>query len=345
MEFSARDIANMIDGIIEGNEEAKVNTVSKIEEAASGALTFLANPKYTEYIYSTNATAAIVSTDFVPENKLPENLTLIKVKEPYGAFAKLLEAYDSFNKPKPSISKHASIHESAKIGEGVYIEAFVSIGAGTVIGDGVSIYSNTSIGDNAVIEKDSVINSGCSVYRDSKIGKGCIIHSGAIIGADGFGFAPKADGFQKVVQIGNVILEDNVEIGANTCIDRATLGSTIIRKNVKLDNFIQIAHNVEIGENTVIAAQTGIAGSTKIGKNCMIGGQVGIIGHIEIADGVKIAAQSGIGHAIKEENSIVQGSPAIPNRDFKRAYLYFTKLPDIKSKLDKLEMAINNKDS
>ncbi|MFT6678899.1 MAG: UDP-3-O-[3-hydroxymyristoyl] glucosamine N-acyltransferase, partial [Granulosicoccus sp.] len=331
MEFSASEIAGIIQGVVSGNEGEKVTMVSKIEEAEKGSLTFLSNPKYIEFIYSTRASVAIVGEDFNPEKSLPETLTLVKVKDPYVAFATLLTAYDSVTKPKPSISSQSSISENAEIGKNVFIGAFVSIADGAKIGDGAMIYNNSSIGENATIGDNVIINSNCSVYRDSIIGNGCIIHSGAIIGADGFGFAPKADGFQKIVQIGNVILEENVEIGANTCIDRATLGSTIIRKNVKLDNFIQVAHGVEIGENTVIAAQTGIAGSTKIGKNCLIGGQVGIIGHIEIADGVKIAAQSGIGQSITEKDSIHQGSPALPNRDFKRSYLYFTKLPDIKS--------------
>ena len=333
MEFSAKEIAALIDGIIEGSESVKVTSLAKIEEAQPGTLTFLANPKYTEFIYDTNASIAIVATSFVAEKPLPENLTLIKLQDPYAGFAKLLAAYEQMMDNEVGISKLAAIHPNAKIGEGVYISDFVKVEDGAVIGDNTRIYSNVSIGKNVSIGQNCKIQDGVRIYNNSVIGNDCIIHSNTVIGSDGFGFAPNsANNYQKVPQIGNVIIEDHVEIGSGTMIDRATLGSTVIRKGVKLDNLIQVAHNVEIGENTVIAAQTGIAGSSKIGKNCMIGGQVGIAGHLKIGDGVKIAAQSGIGSNIKD-NEIVQGSPAIPIGEFKRAYVYFKNLPKLNDEI------------
>jgi UDP-3-O-[3-hydroxymyristoyl] glucosamine N-acyltransferase len=338
MEFSANQISELLQGKIEGNGETSVSTLSKIEEGKSGSLSFLANPKYTEYIYDTEASIVIVGNDFIAERELKHKPTLIRVEDAYGAFGKLLEMYNQVKNNKVGISNSAIISESAVIGKDVYLGENVVIGDNTTVADGVKIFPHSFIGDNASIGANTTIFAGARIYSETQIGKECVIHSGAILGADGFGFAPNSEGnYKKVPQIGNVILEDYVEIGANTCIDRATLGSTIIRKGVKLDNLIQIAHNVEIGENTVIAAQTGVAGSTKIGKNCMIGGQVGIVGHLKIADEVKIAAQSGIGNSIVKKGAIVQGSPSIPIGDYKRSYVMFRKLPSMASQIRDLE--------
>lgn len=337
MEFSAQQIASLLEGQIEGDNQITVHNLSKIEEGKPGTLSFLANLKYEPYIYQTKASIAIVDESFTPSQPIPNTLTLIKVKSAQAAFAKLLEMYNQVKQAASGIHEKAVIESSAKIGEGVYIGAGVYIGNNTKLGNNVKIYPNTYIGDNVTIGDNTVIYSNVNVYTDCIIGKECTLHSGVILGGDGFGFVPNSENnYHKVPQIGNAILEDHVEIGANTTIDRATLGSTIIRKGVKLDNLIQVAHNVEIGENTVIAAQTGVAGSTKIGKNCMIGGQVGIIGHLKIADGVKIAAQSGIGQNIEQENSIWQGSPAFNVGDYKRSYVLFRGLPKIKQQLDKL---------
>jgi len=338
MEFSANQISELLQGNIEGNGETSVSTLSKIEEGKSGSLSFLANPKYTEYIYETEASIVIVGNDFIAERKLQHNPTLIRVEDAYGAFGKLLEMYNQVKNNKIGIAASAIVSESAVMGKDVYLGENVVIGDNTTVADGVKIFPHSFIGDNASIGSNTTIFAGARIYSETQIGKECVIHSGTILGADGFGFAPNSEGnYKKVPQIGNVILEDFVEIGANTCVDRATLGSTIIRKGVKLDNLIQIAHNVEIGENTVIAAQTGIAGSTKIGKNCMIGGQVGIVGHVKIADEVKIAAQSGIGNSITEKGAIVQGSPSIPIGDYKRSYVMFRKLPSMASQIHDLE--------
>jgi UDP-3-O-[3-hydroxymyristoyl] glucosamine N-acyltransferase len=338
MKFSALQIASMLNGIVEGDNEVAVSGLSKIEEGTPGTLTFLANPKYTSFIYQTKASIAIVSKDFVAEETLPNTLTIIRVDDAYASFAKLLEAYNQLTKPKPSIHASAVIADSATIGKDVYIGAFVYIGENTQIGDGAAIHAGTIIGDKVSVGNNSTINAGVKIYADCQIGNHCTLHAGVVIGGDGFGFAPNSENnYAKVPQIGNVIIEDHVEVGANSTIDRATLGSTIIRKGVKIDNLIQIAHNVEIGENTVIAAQTGIAGSTKIGKNCMIGGQVGIVGHITIADGTKIAAQSGVGSDIKEPNTIIQGSPAFSIMDYKKSYVGFRKLPDLMRRIEDLE--------
>lgn len=338
MQFSASQIAGMLQGEIAGDANAAVSSLSKIEEGKPGTLTFLANPKYTEFIYNTGATIAIVARDFAPERALPDGLTLIKVADPYACFAQLLAAYNQMRQPAPGISDKAHLSEQATVGEGVYIGEFSYVGQGCKIGKGAMIYPNCYIGDGAIIGDGTTVFSGVRVYADCVIGNNCTLHSGVIIGGDGFGFAPNAENnYQKVPQIGNVIIEDHVEVGSNTTIDRATLGSTIIRKGVKLDNLIQVAHNVEIGENTVIAAQTGIAGSTKIGRDCMIGGQVGIVGHITIADGTKIAAQSGVGHSIKDPNTIVQGSPAFAIMDYKKAYIGFMKLPELIKQVAQLE--------
>jgi len=341
MKFSVKQIAEIIEGKIEGNCEAILSTFSKIEEGGNESLTFLANPKYTHYIYETTATACIVDNDFVAEK--PITTTLIRVKNSYTAFAKLLEFYNSMKSSKVGISEHACIAKSAKIGENCYIAEFVSIGENVKIGNNVKIYPHTYISDNCAIGNNTTLFAGVKIYEECIVGNQCTIHAGVVIGADGFGFAPQQDDeYKKVAQIGNVIIEDNVEIGANTCIDRATIGSTIIRKGVKLDNLIQVAHNVEIGENTVIAAQSGVAGSAKIGKNCMFGGQVGISGHITIADEVKMAAQTGISNNITTPGVILMGSPAFEASLYKKVYVYFRKLPELVKRIDLLERKSNS---
>jgi UDP-3-O-[3-hydroxymyristoyl] glucosamine N-acyltransferase len=339
MEFTAQQIADLLQGKVEGDPQTRVNRLSKIEEGEPGSLTFLANPKYEEFIYSTAASLVIVGDQFVPERAI--STTLVKVKDPYKSFAVLLDTYNKISMSKTGIEEPNSIASSARIGENPYIGAFVYIGENSVIGDRVKLFPGVYIGNNVVIGDDTILFPGVRVYSECKIGNECRIHAGVVIGGDGFGFAPQDDSnYLKVAQIGNVIIEDHVEIGSNTTIDRATLGSTIIRKGVKLDNLIQVAHNVEIGEHTVIAAQTGIAGSTKIGRFCMIGGQVGIVGHLVIADKVKIAAQSGIGTSITKEGEIVQGSPAFFIGDYKKSYVGFRKLPELASRIEELEKII-----
>lgn len=343
MDFIASQIAGLLEGTVVGNENISVNNLSKIEEGQPNTLSFLSNLKYEEYLYITGASIVIVDKSFEPSKSIPNTCTLIKVESAQAAFAKLLEIYNQVKRKKSGIHPSSYISDSATIGEEVYIGANCSIGDNVTIGNNVHVYPNSYIGDNVKIGDDCMFFAGVRVYSDCLIGKSCTLHSGVIIGGDGFGFVPNRNGnYSKVPQIGNAILEDHVEIGSNTTIDRATLGSTIIRKGVKLDNLIQVAHNVEIGENTVIAAQTGIAGSTKIGKNCMIGGQVGIVGHITIADEVKIAAQSGVGHAITEKGQILQGSPAFPIGDYKRSYVVYRGLPDLKRKVDELEKKLSN---
>lgn len=339
MKFTAQQIADLVKGKITGNAAAEVNSLSKIEEGKPGTLSFLANPKYLPFIYSTKATVVIVNNDFVPEQ--PVEATLIRVEDAYKSFASLLEVYNKIIRDKKGIETPSFISASAKVGKDVYVGAFAYIGNNAVVGNNVKIYPGSYVGDNVKLKDNTTLFAGVKIYSDCEIGSNCTLHACVIIGADGFGFAPNESGYNKVAQIGNVIIEDNVEIGAGTSIDRATLGSTIIRKGVKLDNLIQIAHNVEVGENTVIAAQTGVAGSTRIGKNCMIGGQVGIIGHLTIADGVKIAAQSGIGASITTPNEIVQGSPAFNISDYKRTYVLFRKLPLLEKRIIELEKIIS----
>jgi UDP-3-O-[3-hydroxymyristoyl] glucosamine N-acyltransferase len=328
MEFTAAKLAEVLNGEVDGDPAVRVNRLSKIEEGTNGSLSFLANPKYTDFIYSTGASVVIVNKDFNASK--PVSATLIRVSNAYESFAALLEMYQAARNSKSGIEDPSHVSKSAKLGNSCYVGAFSYIGENVEIGNNVKIYPHSFIGDNCRIGDNTVINAGVKIYNDCIIGKECTLHSGVIIGADGFGFTPNAENnYKKVPQTGNVVIEDHVEVGSNTTIDRATLGSTVIRKGVKLDNLIQIAHNVEIGENTVIAAQTGIAGSTRIGRNCMIGGQVGIVGHISIADGVKIAAQSGVGHSITIEGEIVQGSPAFNIGDYKRSYVLFRKLPEL----------------
>tara|TARA_Y100001933_G_scaffold200353_1_gene201493 strand:+ start:3544 stop:4608 length:1065 start_codon:yes stop_codon:yes gene_type:complete len=335
MKFTATQIAGILEGEVEGNPQTAVHKLSKIEEGEKGSLTFLANPKYTPYIYSTKASITIVNKDFVPEQEL--STTLIKVDDAYKSFSKLLEYYNQVKNNKIGIENPSYISESAEYGEGFYLGAFSYLGDNVNIGKNVKVYPNVYIGDNVSIGDNVMVFAGAKIYSESIIGNNCVIHSGAIIGADGFGFTPDENGeYSKVPQTGNVILEDNVDVGAGTTIDRATLGSTILRKGVKLDNQIQIAHNVEIGEHTAIAAQTGIAGSTKIGKNCLIGGQVGIVGHITIGDRVKIQAQSGIGRNVKDDE-VLQGSPAINYGDFNKSYVHFKNLPKIINRINDLE--------
>ncbi|KAB8153548.1 UDP-3-O-(3-hydroxymyristoyl)glucosamine N-acyltransferase [Kordia sp. TARA_039_SRF] len=340
MKFTATQIAGILEGDIVGNPEAEVSKLSKIEEGTEGSLTFLANPKYTQYIYSTRASITIVNKEFTPEEEV--HTTLIKVEDAYKSFSKLLEYYNKVKMNKIGVEQPTFISDSATYGEELYFGAFSYMGENVKIGDYVKVYPNAYIGDNVIIGNNVIIFAGAKIYSESVIGDNCVIHSGAIVGADGFGFAPNERGeYQKVPQTGNVILEANVDIGAGTTIDRATLGSTIIRKGVKLDNQIQIAHNVEIGENTVIAAQTGIAGSTKIGKNCMIGGQVGIVGHITIGDNVRIQAQSGIGRNVKDGETL-QGSPALNYGDYNKSYVYFKNLPKLAKTVNQIEKKIND---
>lgn len=338
MEFSARQIADILQGRVDGNEDVLVHRLAKIEEGENGTLTFLANEKYEQYIYTTAASIAIVNEDFSPESDLPSALTLIRVKDAYAAFAQLLQHYNTYRHQHTGVADSAVINQNSQLGEDVYVGHMTIIMQDTQIGENTKIYPQCYIGEGVRIGKNCLIHPGVRILDDTHIGDNCVIHTGTVIGSDGFGFAPNnANEYQKVAQIGNVIIEDHVEIGANVSIDRATLGSTRIRKGVKLDNLIQVAHNVEIGENTVIAAQTGIAGSTKIGKNCMIGGQVGIVGHITIADGVKIAAQSGISASIIKEGEVVQGSPAFNIRKYKMSYIGFRRLPEMEDRLRTLE--------
>lgn len=338
MEFKVEQIAELLGAEVVGDKEAVITTVCKIEKGFKGGLTFLANPKYTHYIYETEATAAIVNQSFVPEH--PVKCTLIKVADSYSAFAKLLDFYIKSKPVKRGISKHACIAESAQIGENVYIGEFVSIGENVVVGDNTQIFPQVCLGDNAKVGSNTVLNAGVKVYAECVIGSNCIIHAGAVIGADGFGFAPQDDNFIKIPQIGNVVIEDNVEIGANTCIDRATMGSTVIHQNVKLDNLIQIAHNVEIGEGSAFAAQVGIAGSAKVGKHCIMGGQSAVAGHIALGDKIMVGAKAGVTHSL-QDGQIVLGQPAIPFNEEKRLIIYRKKLPELYKRVSELEKKLS----
>ena len=334
-----QQIADYLKGTVEGDGALKVSELSKIEEGRPGTLTFLSNPKYTQYIYTTQASACLVNKDFVAEQSL--TTTLIRVDNAYECLAKLLTLVDSFKPKKQGISAKSDIHETAKLGENVYVGAFVAIGANVVIGNNVKIYANTVIDDNVVVGDDSVIYAGVKIYEGCRIGKRCVLHAGVVVGSDGFGHAPDAEGhYHKIPQIGNVVIEDDVELGANTTVDRATMGSTIIRRGVKIDNLVQVAHNVEIGEDTVIAAQSGIAGSTKIGKHCMFGGQVGVAGHITIADGSIFGGKSGVTSTIKEPNKVWQGYPVMPIMGFRKLNVLQKQLPDLAHKIYDLEKKI-----
>ncbi len=340
MEFTAQKIAELLGGRVEGNPDVTIDRVIKIDGDETGGLSFLANPKYESFIYTTGADVVIVGNDFSPEKEL--TTTLIRVEEPYLAIATLLDMYSKMKLDKTGISENAFIHESATIGKNAYVGDFAYIGKDVVLGDDVKIYPQTYIGDNSRLGEGSIVFAGVRLYHDTVIGKDCRIHSGVIIGSDGFGFAPTENNeYVKVAQIGNVVIEDHVEIGSNTTIDRATIGSTFIRKGVKLDNLIQVAHNVEIGEHTVIAAHVGISGSVKIGRNCMIGGQVGFVGHIKIGDNVKIGAQAGVVASV-QDGEIIIGSPAIDRRQFIRSAIHFKNLHSIVERLDNLEKKLGD---
>lgn len=344
MEFTAKMIADFLRGTVVGDPGVKVNTIARIEEGFSGALSFLANPKYEQYIYTTESTIVLVNENFTPSS--PVKATMVKVEDSYKAFAALLTLYEQSKPVKRGVHPTAVIEESAKIGNDVYLGPYAYIGENVVIGDNCRIYSHVSIGDNTTVGNGCKIYNGVKVYHECKIGNNCTIHAGSVIGADGFGFAPQSETeFMKIPQIGNVVIEDNVEIGANSCIDRATIGSTIIRSGVKLDNLIQIGHNVEIGNNTVMAAQTGIAGSTNIGRNCMFAGQVGITGHIKVADGTKIGAQAGIAGAVKNPDTTLLGSPAMDSHAFLKSWVVYRKLPELSATVEKLKKLLKESDN
>lgn len=341
MEFSAKQIADFIGGHVEGDENAKVHTFAKIEEGQPGAISFLSNPKYTHFLYETKSTIVLINDDLQLEKEV--SATLIRVKNAYEAVARLLQLYESMKPKKTGIDPLASVSPKASIGKDVYVGAFAVIGDGVVIGDGSQIYPHVVIGDQAKLGNNCLIYANVTIYHDCKIGNNVTIHAGSVIGADGFGFAPNVEGYEKIPQIGIVIIEDNVEIGANTCIDRSTMGATIVHKGVKLDNLIQIAHNCEVGENTVMSAQVGLAGSTKVGSWCMFGGQVGLSGHITIGDHVNLGGQSGIHSSLKSNQTLI-GSPAIEPTNFFKSSAIFRKLPDLykeiytlRKELDKLK--------
>jgi UDP-3-O-[3-hydroxymyristoyl] glucosamine N-acyltransferase len=339
MQFTAQQLALMLNGTVEGDPAVQVNQLGKIEEAQAGSLSFLANPKYEQYLYTTDASAVIVNNDQALAQ--PVKATLIRVENAYSAITVLLEMYNTLKLNKTGIEQPSFIHPSATIGENAYIGAFAYIGPNVKIGNNCKIYPQTYIADDVELADNVTLYAGVKVYFDCKIGNNVIIHSGTIIGADGFGFAPVGDGtYSKIAQIGNVVIEDDVEIGSNTTIDRATMGSTIIRKGVKLDNLIQVAHNVEIMSNTVVAAQSGISGSTKIGENCIIGGQVGIVGHINIAKGTQVQAQSGISRSLTEEGKKWMGSPAQPYSNHMRSQIVINRLPELEKKINELEKII-----
>lgn len=345
MEFSAQQIATLLNGTVEGDENSVVNNLSKIEEGKPKTLSFLANPIYTNYIYTTDASIVIVNKTLTLDKPVKATCTLIRVDNAYESFAKLLELYTQIKGNKTGIEQPSFISPNAVLGSDCYVGAFAYVGQHVKIGNNVKIYPHVYIGDHVTIGDNTTLFSGVKIYHECVIGSHCTVHASTVIGSDGFGFAPNKDGqvFAKVPQIGNVVIEDYVEIGSNASIDRATLGSTFLRKGVKLDNLVQIAHNAEIGENTVIAGLSGVAGSTKVGKNCMIGAQVGIAGHLKIADGVKIAGQSGIGSNIDKEGEIVQGSPAFNIGEYKRSYVLFRNLPKLSDKISDLSKKLNSK--
>lgn len=344
MQLSAQEIAKILDGSVEGDPEVSVSRPSKIEEGGEGTITFLANPKYEEFAYTTTASVLLVNRSFEPKKQI--GATLIRVDDVYSALSTLLENFGGQLDMNAGVSEYASVSASAELGEGVAVGMFSIIEANVKIGTGCKIAAQVFIGKNVQLGKNVTVYPGARILHDSVIGDNCTIHPNVVIGSDGFGFAPQDNGtYKKIPQTGNVIIENDVEIGSNTTIDRATMGSTIIRSGVKLDNLIQVAHNVEIGENTVVAAQTGIAGSTKIGKNCRIGGQVGFAGHLNIADGTQIQAQSGIASHVKEPNTALFGYPAIGYRDYVRSYAVFKKLPDLYRRIAELERQIAEKES
>ncbi len=339
MEFTANQIAQFINGKVEGDENATVSTFAKIEDSVPGAISFLANPKYTHYIYETKSTVVLVDDSI--ELERPVTPTLIWVQNARDCVAKLLQLYESTKPKKTGVDSLAFISPKARIGENAYVGAFAYIAEGVEIGDNCQIYPHATIMENVKLGNGCIVYPHASIYHDCELGNRVIVHSGAVIGADGFGFAPHNGAYVKIAQIGNVIIEDQVEIGANTTIDRATMGSTIVRKGAKLDNLIQVAHNVEIGENTVMAAQVGVAGSTKIGSHCMVGGQVGFAGHITIGDRVNIGAQSGIPNHVSSDTSIL-GYPAVPAREFARSTVMIKKLPELNQTVKQLQKEIEN---
>ncbi len=338
MQFTAEMIASFLGGTVEGDKSAAVSTVSKIEEALPGSLAFLSNPKYEQHIYTTGASIVIVNKEFVPQK--PVNSTLVKVDDAYSAFAKLLDLYVASMPQKEGVSPLAFAHPAAKIADNVYLGEFCCIGQESSVGEGSKIYPQVYVGDRVTVGRNVKLFPGVRIYDDCRIGDNVIVHAGAVIGADGFGFAPVNGEYKKIPQIGNVVLEDDVEIGANTCIDRATMGSTVIKKGTKLDNLIQIGHNVVVGENSVFAAQTGVAGSTKIGRGCMFGGQVGVVGHLSIADGVKVASQSGVEYSIENKDSGWMGSPAVPIMQHHRTFATYKTLPELRARIARLEEQI-----
>ena len=339
MEFTAQQIADFLRGEIQGDPLVKVSNFSKIEEGKPGTLTFLSNPKYTHYIYDCEASIVLVNKDFTPEKEVKS--TLIRVEDAYQALALLLTLVDQAKPKKTGVSPLAFISDSAKIGDNAYISAFAYIGDNVTIEKNAAIHAHCCIEDGAKLGENVTLFSGVKIYTNCVIGNNCILHSGSVIGSDGFGFAPTEDGsYNKIPQTGNVVLEDDIEIGANTVVDRATMGSTIIRKGVKIDNLVQIAHNVEIGTNTVIAAQTGISGSTKLGKRCIVGGQVGIAGHLHIADGTVFGAQTGLSSTIKSPNQVLQGYPALPITTFQRASIVYKNLPDLQKTIFAMQKKI-----
>jgi UDP-3-O-[3-hydroxymyristoyl] glucosamine N-acyltransferase len=339
MEFTAKQIAEFVGGHVIGDENATVNTFAKIEEGKKGALSFLSNPKYTHWLYDTESSIVLVNNDLVLEHEV--KATLIRVSNAYEAVAKLLQLYESMKPKKTGIDPLASIASSAKIGENVYIGPFAVISEGAVIGDNSQISAHVVVGDGAKLGTKCLIYPNVTIYQGCQIGNNVTIHAGSVIGADGFGFAPNVDGYEKIPQIGIVIIEDNVEIGANTCIDRSTMGATIIRKGVKLDNLIQIAHNCEVGENTVMSAQVGIAGSTKVGSWCMFGGQVGIAGHLTIGDHVNLGAQSGVPSSLKSNQTLIGTPPMGPTAYFKSQAI-FRRLPSMYKELAALRKEIDD---
>lgn len=326
MEFTAEQIANVIGGRVEGNKDAKVHTFAKIEEGTEGAISFLSNPKYTHYLYNTKSSIVIVNEDLELEKDV--DATLIRVKNAYESIAKLLQIYEASKPKKTGVAPQAYIAPSAKLGNNCYVGPFAYVGEGAEIGDGCQIYPHAVIGDNVKVGTNCIFYPNTTIYQGCKIGNNATIHAGSVIGADGFGFAPGADGYDKIPQIGIVVIEDNVEIGANTCVDRSTMGATVIHKGVKLDNLVQVAHNVEIGENTVMSAQVGIAGSTKVGSWCMFGGQVGLAGHITIGDKTFLGAQSGVPGSLKGGEELI-GTPPMNPRAYFKSQAIFRRLPDM----------------
>lgn len=337
MEFTAEQIANVIGGRVEGNKDAKVHTFAKIEEGTEGAISFLSNPKYTHYLYNTKSSIVIVNEDLELEKDV--DATLIRVKNAYESIAKLLQIYEASKPKKTGVAPQAYIAPSAKLGNNCYVGPFAYVGEGAEIGDGCQIYPHAVIGDNVKVGTNCIFYPNTTIYQGCKIGNNVTIHAGSVIGADGFGFAPGADGYDKIPQIGIVVIEDNVEIGANTCVDRSTMGATVIHKGVKLDNLVQVAHNVEIGENTVMSAQVGIAGSTKVGSWCMFGGQVGLAGHITIGDKTFLGAQSGVPGSLKGGEELI-GTPPMNPRAYFKSQAIFRRLPDMYKDLNNAKKKI-----